>query len=217
MKKMPPKFTSEEQERKFWGRADSADYIDWWSAKRVVLPNLKPTQQTISLRLPSMMLSELKRLANKRDVPYQSLLKVFLAERLEQELRPPNDSSVIREKRVDYPPSPASQHVKKLRLHELPPKHRCWTGNDANQRNHNGRIPSGENPVFLELRWKKDKHAAEKLVGGFEIDVEALVREGYLAPDPAGGIRLKFMHGSDGKIYLGRGLTREKKIRVGRA
>jgi len=217
MKKKPPKFTSEEQERKFWGKRDSTDYIDWWSAKRVVLPNLKPTQQTISLRLPSMMLSELKRLANKRDVPYQSLLKVFLAERLEQELRRPNESSAIREKRVDYSPPSPSRHVKKLRLHELPPKHRCWTGNDANQRNHNGRIPSGENPVFLELRWKKDRHAAEKLVGGFEINVEALAREGYLALDPAGGIRLKFMHGSDGIIYLGRGLTREKKIKVGRA
>lgn len=86
MKKVP-KFKSEDQERRFWSEADSSEYIDWKSAKRVVLPNLKPSPKTISLRLPAMMLAELKRLANKRDVPYQSLLKVFLAERLEDELR----------------------------------------------------------------------------------------------------------------------------------
>ena len=88
-KKRIPKFKSEEAEREFWAKHDSADYIDWPEAKRVVLPNLKPSQKTISLRLPAMMLAELKRLANKRDVPYQSLLKVFLAERLEEELRAP--------------------------------------------------------------------------------------------------------------------------------
>jgi predicted DNA binding CopG/RHH family protein len=217
MKKKVPKFSSEDPERKFWGKTDSTDYVDWSSARRVVLPDLKPTQNTISLRLPAMMLAELKRLANKRDVPYQSLLKVFLAERLEKELRPADDNSVIREKRADYPLPDPSQLVKRVPLHELPPRHRCWTGNDASQRNHSGRIPTGENPVFLELRWKRDKHAAEKLVGGFEINVEALAREGYLALDPTGGIRLKFMHGPDGYVYLGRGLTREKKIRVGRA
>jgi len=86
-KKKVPKFRSEEHEREFWAKSDSADYVDWESAKRVILPNLKPSQKTISLRLPAMMLAELKRLANKRDVPYQSLLKVFLAERIEEELR----------------------------------------------------------------------------------------------------------------------------------
>ena len=86
-KKTPPKFRSEDQEREFWAKADSNDYVDWGGAKRIVLPNLKPTLKTISLRLPVMMLAELKRLANKRDVPYQSLLKVFLAERLDKELR----------------------------------------------------------------------------------------------------------------------------------
>ena len=86
-KKKVPKFDSESEEREFWEKADSTDYIDWSTAKRIILPNLKPTQKTISLRLPAMMLAELKRLANKRDVPYQSLLKVFLAERLEEELR----------------------------------------------------------------------------------------------------------------------------------
>jgi predicted DNA binding CopG/RHH family protein len=86
-KKRVPKFRSEDQERDFWAGADSTDYVEWEDAKRVVLPGLKPTQKTISLRLPAMMLAELKRLANKRDVPYQSLLKIFLAERLEEELR----------------------------------------------------------------------------------------------------------------------------------
>jgi len=84
-KKPIPRFDSEDQERSFWADADSTAYVDWTAGERVVLPRLKPSQKTISLRLPSMMLAELKRLANKRDVPYQSLLKVFLAERLEQE------------------------------------------------------------------------------------------------------------------------------------
>jgi len=71
-KKKLPKFRSEDRERDFWSKADSTAYVDWKGAKRIVLPNLKPTQKTISLRLPAMMLAELKRLANKRDVPYQS-------------------------------------------------------------------------------------------------------------------------------------------------
>lgn len=88
MKKKPvPKFATEDKERQFWSKSDSTDYVDWRSAQRVVLPALKPSQKTISLRLPTMMLAELKRLANKRDVPYQSLLKSFLAERLQKELR----------------------------------------------------------------------------------------------------------------------------------
>jgi predicted DNA binding CopG/RHH family protein len=87
LKRTVPEFRSEREERAFWARADSADYIDWKSARRVVFPKLKPTQRTISLRLPEMMLAELKVLANKRDVPYQSLLKIFLAERIEKELR----------------------------------------------------------------------------------------------------------------------------------
>ena len=86
-KKKTPRFKSEDAERVFWGKTDSTEYVDWDAAKRVVLPKLKPSQKTISLRLPVMMLAELKRLANKRDVPYQSLLKVFLAERLDEELR----------------------------------------------------------------------------------------------------------------------------------
>lgn len=89
-KKRIPKFKSEAAEREFWANNDSTDYVDWEAAKRVVLPKLKPSQKTISLRLPAMMLAELKRLANKRDVPYQSLLKVFLAEKLREELKVSN-------------------------------------------------------------------------------------------------------------------------------
>ncbi|HBR16482.1 MAG TPA: hypothetical protein DD725_02560 [Deltaproteobacteria bacterium] len=87
MKKKIPKFKSEAEEQKFWSEADSTEYIDWKKAKRMVLPNLKPSIRTISLRLPESMLEELKLLANKRDVPYQSLLKMFLSERIEKELK----------------------------------------------------------------------------------------------------------------------------------
>ena len=85
-KKKIPKYKSEDRERRFWAEADSTEYIDWSRAKRVILPNLKPSLKTISLRLPELMLAELKLLAHKRDVPYQSLIKIFLAERLEREL-----------------------------------------------------------------------------------------------------------------------------------
>ena len=88
MKKKIPQFANEESERKFWATADSTEYIDWSSAKRTKFVNLKPTLKTISLRLPVSMIEDLKMLANRRDVPYQSLLKVFLAERLAQERRP---------------------------------------------------------------------------------------------------------------------------------
>jgi predicted DNA binding CopG/RHH family protein len=80
-----PEFASEAEEREFWQEHDSADYVDWARAERVRLPNLKPSTATISLRLPQGMLDELKVLANQRGVPYQSLLKLFLAERLESE------------------------------------------------------------------------------------------------------------------------------------
>jgi len=86
MKKIP-RFKLENKERAFWGKADSVHYIDWSKAKRVVFPNLKPSLKTISLRLPESMLEELKLLANKRDVPYQSLIKIFLSERIEKELK----------------------------------------------------------------------------------------------------------------------------------
>lgn len=85
-KKGIPKFMNEGKEREFWATHDSTDYIDWSEAKEVIMPNLKPTLKTISIRLPEIMIEELKLLANKRDVPYQSLMKMFLSERVEQEL-----------------------------------------------------------------------------------------------------------------------------------
>ena len=86
MKKIP-KFKSAEDERRFWASADSTEYFDWKKARRAILPNLKPSLKTISLRLPESMIEELKLLANKRDIPYQSLLKMFLAERIDKELK----------------------------------------------------------------------------------------------------------------------------------
>lgn len=81
-----PIFESEDAEREFWATADSTDYVDWSQAQRARFPALKPSTRTISLRLPEGLLDNLKMLANKRDVPYQSLLKIFLAERIDQEL-----------------------------------------------------------------------------------------------------------------------------------
>jgi len=86
-KKKIPEFKSEDQERKFWATADSTQYLDWPAGRRKKLVRLKPSLRTISLRLPVSMIEDLKVLANRRDVPYQSLLKVFLAERLERERR----------------------------------------------------------------------------------------------------------------------------------
>ena len=86
-KKRIPKFRNEDEEKDFWSSHDSTEYIDWSEAKNVTMPKLKPTLKTISIRLPEIMIEELKLVANKRDVPYQSLMKIFLAERVEQELR----------------------------------------------------------------------------------------------------------------------------------
>jgi hypothetical protein len=80
-----PEFRSEQDERQFWSTHDSTALIDWKSAQRRRFPSLKPSLRTISLCLPVAMIEDLKILANKRDVPSQSLLKVFLAERLERE------------------------------------------------------------------------------------------------------------------------------------
>jgi len=86
MKKRIPKFKTEEQERRFWQTHDSTEYVDWSEAETLVMPKLRPSTKTISLRLPESMVEELKVLAHKRDVPYQSLLKVFLSERIDSEL-----------------------------------------------------------------------------------------------------------------------------------
>ena len=84
-KQIPP-FASEDEERSFWATHDSTDYVDWRRAARPSFPDLKPSLRTISLRLPESMIGQLKLLAHKRDVPYQSLLKQFLAERLKKEI-----------------------------------------------------------------------------------------------------------------------------------
>src|SRR5438132_13604144 len=85
-RKKIPTFKDEDAEREFWSKEDSTEYLDWSKAERVTFPNLRPSLRTISLRLPEAMIAELKLLANKRDVPYQTLLKVFLAERIREEL-----------------------------------------------------------------------------------------------------------------------------------
>ena len=87
MKDKIPRFKNEKEERAFWASHDSVRYVDWKRAKRTLFPDLRPSVKAISLRLPESMLEELRLLANKRDVPYQSLLKIFLAERIERELR----------------------------------------------------------------------------------------------------------------------------------
>ena len=86
MSKKIPKFKNEDEEREFWASHDSTEYINWRQTKRVTLPNLKPSVKKISLRLPESMIEELKLIANKKDVPYQSLMKIFLSERIEKEL-----------------------------------------------------------------------------------------------------------------------------------
>lgn len=82
-----PIFESEDEERAFWATQDSTEFINWDNAEEAVLPKLKPSTRTISLRLPEFMLDELRVIANKRDVPYQSLIKMFLQERIDEELR----------------------------------------------------------------------------------------------------------------------------------
>lgn len=80
-----PKFRSEVDEQEFWATADSTQYVDWSKAEVVRFPNLRPSTTAISVRLPDTLLTELKLLANERDVPYQSLLKVYLADRVSAE------------------------------------------------------------------------------------------------------------------------------------
>lgn len=85
--KQIPKFKNEDQEREFWATHSTTDYADWKSARRVRFPNLKPTLRTISIRLPEHLIGDLRALAHERDLPYQALLKQFLAERVEREWR----------------------------------------------------------------------------------------------------------------------------------
>lgn len=94
-KQKVPTFKTEDEEREFWAAHDSTDFVDWTKAKRTAFPNLKPSTKTISLRLPESIIAALKVMANKRDVPYQSLLKVFLAEKVEEELRHGRGKSAV--------------------------------------------------------------------------------------------------------------------------
>jgi len=107
-----PQFVSEAEERRFWETYDSADYADWSKAAFVSLPNLKPSTETISLRLPALLLSDLKTLANRRDVPYQSLLKVFVSDRVAAEWR----ASSHRGELPDRVPQPAGRARRKARV-----------------------------------------------------------------------------------------------------
>ncbi|MFH1050815.1 MAG: BrnA antitoxin family protein [bacterium] len=81
------KFKSEADESEFWSKNDSSEYVDWGKAKKIVMPALKPTTRSISIRLPEIMLNSLKSIANKMDIPYQSLIKMFLQEKISKEFK----------------------------------------------------------------------------------------------------------------------------------
>ncbi|MGB8212472.1 MAG: BrnA antitoxin family protein [Anaerolineales bacterium] len=85
MNKAIPEFKNEDEERAFWATHESSEYMDWSKSNHALFPNLKPSTRAISLRLPASMLDELRQMANQRDVPYQSLIKVFLRERMDME------------------------------------------------------------------------------------------------------------------------------------
>ncbi|MBI2901105.1 MAG: BrnA antitoxin family protein [Planctomycetes bacterium] len=82
-----PRFRTEAEERTFWAAHDSADFLGWRKARPAIFPNLRPSTRSISIRLPESLLEELKTLANKRDVPYQSLIKMILAQKVKEELQ----------------------------------------------------------------------------------------------------------------------------------
>ena len=82
-----PRFKNEDEEREFWAKHDSTNYFDTSKAEPVIFPNLRPTTESISLRMPGYLLSRIKELATSKDVPYQSLIKMFLSDRVRQELR----------------------------------------------------------------------------------------------------------------------------------
>ena len=89
MKKLKqiPTFKNEDEARDFWAKHDSSDFIDWSKAEKAVFPNLKPSTVSISLRLPTSLLARIKQQANQKDVPYQSLMKVYLSDRIDKEIR----------------------------------------------------------------------------------------------------------------------------------
>jgi len=83
-----PKFKNEDQEREFWSTHDSTEYVDWSKARQVVFPNLKLSTKTITIRVPQSLLYSLKAIANKKDVPYQSLVKIYLDQKVKEEFMP---------------------------------------------------------------------------------------------------------------------------------
>lgn len=84
--KKVPKFKSEEEEFEFWSAHDFTEYINFSKPRRAIFPKLKPSTRTVSIRLPEYLIEDLKMLANKKDVPYQSLMKIYLARMVEKEL-----------------------------------------------------------------------------------------------------------------------------------
>lgn len=89
MKKLKkiPRFKSEDEERKFWSTHDSTEYVDWSKAERAYFSNLRPSSRHISIRLPERLFEQLRNIAHQKDIPYQSLMKVYLAERVKEELK----------------------------------------------------------------------------------------------------------------------------------
>lgn len=87
MYKKIPKFKNEDEEREFWATHDSTDYIDWSKAERGMFPKLKPSTKSISLRLTESMLNQVRVLANKSDIPYQSLIKMFIQDGIDREIK----------------------------------------------------------------------------------------------------------------------------------
>ncbi len=85
-RKKLPHFRNESEEAVFWETHDATDYLDFSRGGRAIFPNLRPSTRSISIRLPEALIEHLKMLANKRDVPYQTLLKLFLAEKVREEL-----------------------------------------------------------------------------------------------------------------------------------
>jgi predicted DNA binding CopG/RHH family protein len=88
--KQIPDFKDAKEEAKFWDEHDSAEYVDWSHAEKVVFPNLKSSTESISLRLPTALLARIKEVANEKDVPYQSLMKVYLSDQVKRDLKPLN-------------------------------------------------------------------------------------------------------------------------------
>ena len=86
--KQIPNFKNEDQEREFWATHDVTDYFDMEKAERAIFPNLKPSTKRISIRLPETLIFRLKQIASTKDIPYQSLMKIFLAEKIKEELKP---------------------------------------------------------------------------------------------------------------------------------